>query len=316
MEKKKRKASRGKKQIKKQILMFIPNVWLPVHMGKSFETEYSIRSAHCGPCNVQWFYLVKHEHGFSEHEPIKCETCKGDLWRGQGLPSGFSASSEPEVIACLLEHPEKKKTLVLAYIQSNLEQAKSSLLCHLLRHDFSGLYEAVTVMEGGLNFPTKLKRSSRKKAFSSLKLLNTIEIENNKEKKEDYITRLFKKTEDERTKEKELDRLRRLKFSASAKNALKKLKNVTASSLSNYKKFKKKSINLPQPSQKENFQTVLDNLKKLPKLFPKPFKGGLASKRFPSSFRSKFSTLLQKERRRQAAGSTKKIGVTTKKDSE
>lgn len=258
--KRKRKAQSNVKNA-----MFIQNCWLPVELSKSNHVDHSIKSAFCFKDRLQWFYLIKSEKGFADFEKVKCECCKGDLWRDVGYESGFSASDTPEEFACLLENPNKKKTLVLAFIQSSMQPQKEVLLDHLLKHDFSGLYSELIVIQAGLKFLKSFsKKQSIKKLISTAISLNTIKLKKHRKPAESYSTRINKSLE-ERPSEKEnkKDRLNRMKSSALAKAALKKwLKNTNLGNTNrSYKKFKNKKGKLQLQSATLNLENETKNYK-------------------------------------------------------
>lgn len=306
--KRKRKACNNVKKSKphKSHSMFIQNCWLPIELTKANNVEHSIKSAFCFKDRVQWFYLLKTEKGFADFEPVHCEFCKGDLWRDVGYESGFSASDTPEVFACLTEHPSKKKTLVLAYIQSNMEPQKKVLLDHLLKHNFSGLFLELTVIQGGLKFLSSIgKKQNLKKRISTATFLNSIKLKKQKKSPVSYAARISELLKEKPLEEKRSERLSRMKFSKLAKVALKKwLKNTgSQNSLKLYKKFKNKKDKLQLQSTTLDLKNELKYYEKSDKSSSKKLKH-----LFHDFFPSISLTRLRKGRKLRAASVVKGIG--------
>lgn len=266
---------KGQKYVSTEPTAFIPNIWLSVNLGASNDTEHHMRSAFCIKDKVQWFYLVKSQKGFSDFEPIKCEFCNGPLWR-DGFESGFSASDTPEVIAWLQEHPEEKKTLILAYTQFSLEHLKRNLLDHLLKHNFSGLYEKLMIIQHGQSSPQKLKHLNKKELLQSCSLLTIKDKKKQNGKNADRATIIGSIVSEaleleKHTKESKKDRLRREKYSKLAKVVLENMQNaiILPNNLHSYKIFKKNQeiLNLQLPMM--NLRVAATNLRRLRFSIPK-----------------------------------------------
>lgn len=243
--------------------MFIQNCWLPVEVTRNQNIDHSIKSAFCFKDGIQWFFLVKSEKGFADTEPVRCECCKGELFRGDGFDSSFSASDTPEVFGCLLKHPSKPKTLVLAYIQSNMEAQKNALLAHLLEHDFSASFSRLLVIQAGSKFLRKTAGQIKlKENISTSSFLSFIKFVKPKKERRSYATRITELLKEKPTSHEKSDRLHRKKFSKLAKVALKKWQknSISQNNSKLFKKFKKGKAKLSLLFPTKNIFNVPDDL--------------------------------------------------------
>jgi hypothetical protein len=242
--------------------LLIPHIWLPlIEKEGGSETEQYLRSAFCSKDNIEWFYLVKIQRGFSDFEEISCKCCKSSLYRGENVPSGFSAS-ELEVVAWLTADQRKSKTLIMGFTQYSTEQIKNSLLCHLQTLNFSDLFTAMDVMEGGMSFLNTKKQSVRK-LISTFSLLRTIALKKQSAKRKDKLMPLSEGSLGKAIEASQEESIRNMRLSESAKEVLRLFQEVDQNSLKTFKKFRKNKKAYKSLFQTKNFLNEASSLTKL-----------------------------------------------------